>query len=96
MVGGIVLLLILALDSEPGPNKYGPYPKKEVRVADEKAAAVADALAATATVDDYQEWLKYLALPNRPPRKPGVSVQDEYKQWLLARARAKVAPNPKR
>jgi hypothetical protein len=68
---------------------------KKVPVSKEKAEAVAAAIAATATVDDYQEWLKYLAQPSRPPRKPGMSVQDEYKQWLLARARAKVAP-PKR
>jgi hypothetical protein len=60
----------------------------------QKAAAVANAVAAAATVDDYEEWLKYLAKPNRPPRKPGLSVQDEYKQWLVARARAKVAPRP--
>lgn len=60
-----------------------------------KAAAVASAVAASATIDDYQEWLKYLALPNRPTRKPGLSVQDEYKQWLIARARAKAAPPPK-
>jgi len=61
----------------------------------QKAAAVANAVAAAATIDDYQEWLKYLAQPNRPPRKPGMSVQDEYKQWLLARARSRVASHPK-
>ncbi len=60
-----------------------------------KAAAVANAVAAAATVDDYEEWLKYLALPNRPPRKPGLSVQDEYKQWLVSRARSRIAPGPK-
>lgn len=61
----------------------------------QKAAAVAAAVAATATVDDYEEWLHYLAQPNRPPRKPGVSVQDEYKQWLLARAKSRIVANPK-
>ena len=61
----------------------------------EKAAAVASAVAASVTIDDYEEWLKYLARPNRPPRKPGLSVQDEYKQWLMARARAKAAPPPR-
>lgn len=87
IVGSIILLVFQVQDSEPRTNIYGPSPKKEVRIADEKAA-----VATTATVDDYEEWLKYLAQPNRPPRKPGMSVQDEYKQWLLARARAKVAP----
>jgi hypothetical protein len=61
----------------------------------QKAAAVENAVAAAATVDDYEEWLKYLAQPNRPPRKPGLSVQDEYKQWLVARARSRMAPHPK-
>jgi hypothetical protein len=70
-------------------NKPAPISKQK---AAEKAATVANAVAATVTVDDYEEWLKYLAQPGRPPRKPGMSVQDEYKQWLLARARAKVAP----
>jgi hypothetical protein len=75
-----------------GSKKKGkaiPVSKQE---AAQKAAAVANAVAAAATIDDYEEWLKYLAQPNRPPRKPGLTVQDEYKQWLLARARAKVAP----
>lgn len=73
-------------------NKRVPPSKAE---AAKKAAAVANAVAAAATVDDYQEWLKYLAQPNRPPRKPGTSVQDEYKQWLLARAKSRIAPRPR-
>jgi uncharacterized membrane protein YhaH (DUF805 family) len=27
LVGGIILIVFLATDSEPGPNKYGPSPK---------------------------------------------------------------------
>jgi uncharacterized membrane protein YhaH (DUF805 family) len=92
IVGGIILLVFLVQDSEPKSNLWGPSPKKELKIVDEKAALVAAAVAATATVDDYEQWLKYLAQPNRPPRKPGMSVQDEYNQWLLARARARVAP----
>ena len=64
--------------------------------AEKKAATVANAVAAAATVDDYEEWLRYLAQPNRPPRKPGLSVQDEYKQWLVARARARALAESKR
>jgi hypothetical protein len=78
--------------TKKGNAKGAQVPKGE---AERKAAAVANAVAAAATVDDYQEWLKYLAQPNRPPRKPGTSVQDEYKQWLVARAKAKVAPPPR-
>ena len=75
-------------------NKDKTLPASKGEVA-QKAAAVANAVAAAATVDDYEEWLRYLAQPNRPPRKPGVSVQDEYKQWLLARARSRAATRPK-
>lgn len=78
--------------------------KKEIRLVSEKAAAaaasraaaVAAAVSAAATVDDYQDWLRYLAQPDRPPRKPGTSVEDEYKQWLLERAKSRIAPHPKR
>ncbi len=75
-------------------NTTKPVPVSKGEAA-EKAAAVASAAAASATIDDYQEWLKYLAQPNRPPRKPGTSVQDEYKQWIVARAKARLAPTPK-
>lgn len=76
---------------EQGWLFHGGKTKAQVKVADKKADTVAAAIAASATVDDYEEWLHYLAQPNRPPRKPGTSVQDEYKQWLLARARSRVA-----
>jgi len=73
--------------------------KRDVEVLSEKAAAAAaraaNAVTAAVTVDDYQEWLRYLAQPDRPPRKPGISVEDEYKQWLLARARGRLAAHPK-
>ena len=75
--------------STANKKKAVPVSKQE---AQKKADAIASAVSAAATIDDYQDWLKYLAQPNRPPRKPGMSVQDEYKQWLLARARARVAP----
>ncbi|MGA3370499.1 MAG: hypothetical protein ABSC48_01935 [Terracidiphilus sp.] len=40
-----------------------------------------------ATADDQEAWLQYLAQPNRPRRKPGATVQDEYEQWLSARVK---------
>ena len=74
--------------------------KNEVAVSSEKAGAAAvtraAAVSAAATVDDYQYWLRYLAQPNRPPRVPGMSVQDEYKQWILVRAKNRLAAHPKR
>lgn len=81
IVGSIILLVSQVQDSEPRTNIYGPSPKKEVRIADEKAAVVAAAV----TVDDYEEWLRYLAQPNRATRKPGLTVKDEYEQWLVER-----------
>ena len=33
MVGTLIYLFILFLDSEPGDNKYGPYPKQEIDTA---------------------------------------------------------------
>jgi len=73
-------------------QKHRKEKKKAVPVSKEKIEAAEAAVAATVTVDEYQEWLKYLATPNRPPRKPGQTVQDEYKQWILARARSRVVP----
>jgi hypothetical protein len=68
--------------------------KKQIEISAEKAAAdaarAATAVAAAATVDDYQDWLRYLSKPDRPPRKPGMTVEEEYKQWLLARARGRL------
>jgi len=69
---------------------------KEVQALSEKAACIASAVAASASIDDYQEWLRYLARPDRPPRKPGMTVEEEYKQWLLARSKSRFATHPKR
>jgi hypothetical protein len=46
---------------------------------------------ADATVEDNEAWLLYLAQPNRPRRKPGTSVGQEYEQWLLDRAKKRAA-----
>ncbi len=69
---------------------------KEVEVSSENAARIAAAVAAAATIDDYQEWLRYLARPDRPPRRPGMTVEEEYKQWLVARAKNRLAAHPRR
>jgi len=69
---------------------------KEVQASSEKAARIAAAVAASASIDDYQEWLRYLARPDRPPRMPGMTVQEEYKQWLLARSKSRFATPTKR
>jgi hypothetical protein len=38
---------------------------------------------------DENEWIEYLRQAIRVYRKPGVSLQDEYHQWLAARVRAR-------
>ncbi|MGA2350081.1 MAG: DUF805 domain-containing protein [Terracidiphilus sp.] len=32
IIGGIILLVFTVLDSEPGPNRYGPNPKLDGRI----------------------------------------------------------------
>lgn len=39
--------------------------------------------------DDHNAWVRYLTQPRRAFRKPGKSVQDEFNQWLVARAQLK-------
>jgi hypothetical protein len=68
--------------------------KIKEKAASEKAARAAVAVAVS--LDDYQEWLRYLAMPNRPPRMPGMTVEEEYRQWLLARAKSRIAAHPNR
>jgi hypothetical protein len=53
--------------------------------ADTKAAA-ARAIA-RATADDHEAWIHYLSHRDPKSRKPGMSVKEEYEQWMLARAK---------
>ena len=43
------------------------------------------------TFDDHDAWLRYLGQTNRPFRKPGLSVGDEFKLWHEARAQRRAA-----
>lgn len=51
-----------------------------------------EAVLETATGEDYEAWLRYLSQRKANSRKAGTSVKDEYEQWLLARAKNRVAP----
>jgi len=42
---------------------------------------------AEATADDQEAWLNHLATRNPLSRKPGISIKDEYEEWLAARAK---------
>jgi hypothetical protein len=47
-----------------------------------------------ATNEDQDAWLLYLSQPNRPRKKAGFSVKEEYEQWLVARVSARHAAQP--
>jgi hypothetical protein len=38
---------------------------------------------------DEKEWLRYLSQALRTYRKPGVSLREEHKMWLAARAQSR-------
>ena len=44
---------------------------------------------ASYAASDEMEWLRYLSRPIRTYRKPGVTLRDEHKQWLAARAESR-------
>jgi hypothetical protein len=85
---GLLSLLVPALApfeakwlfGEDGPQKAKAN-KEQIVVAPE------------ATVDDHEAFRLHLKEPHRPFRKPGMTVDDEFKAWLLDRAkkRAEVA-----
>jgi hypothetical protein len=54
-------------------------------------SAEAASVIASATADDYDAWLQYLAQRDPLTRKPGVSIQNEYEQWMVARAKSRSA-----
>jgi hypothetical protein len=48
----------------------------------------------SATAEDYKEWLSYLATRKPSSIKRGLTLDQEYGQWLAARAPRKIAPGP--
>jgi hypothetical protein len=50
---------------------------------------VAAAPAGEYTADEHTAWIQYLRNPRRAFRKPGVSVEEEFKLWQAARAQYK-------
>ncbi len=38
------------------------------------------------SADEHTAWIRYLSQPRRGFRKPGLSVEEEFKQWRAARA----------
>jgi hypothetical protein len=46
---------------------------------------------AEATAEDQEAWLNHLATRSPLSRKPGISIKDEYVEWLTARAKKRSA-----
>ena len=61
--------------------------EKEVPVTAKSAAIAADkqAAAAAATREDYEAWLSYVAKRNPSSVKLGMTLKDEYEEWMVAR-----------
>lgn len=70
------------------PAKLTEEKEKEIPNSAEEKAAVSRAIAA-ATGDDYEAWSHYLAHRDPRLRKPGISVKEEYEQWMLARVKSR-------
>lgn len=65
-------------------------PKDRVpTVKEAEKSKIAESTIQTATADDHQEWLNYLA--KRDPRKVkrGLTIKDEYALWLDNRAKSR-------
>jgi hypothetical protein len=45
----------------------------------------------SATAQDHEDWLRERARGNPTHRRPGVSVREEYEQWLKVRFKARAA-----
>ncbi len=61
--------------------------KKEVPVTAKSLAIAADkqAAASAATTEDYQAWLSYVAKRNPSKVKRGMTLKDEYEEWMVTR-----------
>jgi hypothetical protein len=70
--------------------------KKKVPVTAAVNAIPVDVAIEEATAEDHEAWIRHLAQPNRATRKPGLSVKEEYEQWLVARIGSRhAAPSSK-
>ena len=67
--------------------------KKEAPV-DPVVAAAAHKVAAaraiaTATGEDNEAWIHYLSHRNPKLRKPGMTIKEEYEQWMVERVKSR-------
>ena len=84
--------------AQAGPQQTNPPVGSSLNVTTTGVAAklpVEGIHAATTDIASYlasdeSEWIKYLGHALRVYRKPGVTLTEEYHQWLAARARSRV------
>jgi hypothetical protein len=82
---GVVMLAIFERDWLFRGNTQKKVIKKKVPATAAVNAIPVHVAIAEATAEDNEAWIRHLAQPNRATRKPGVTVKDEYEQWLVAR-----------
>jgi hypothetical protein len=70
------------------PAKLAEEKKKEIPVAAVEKVDASKVLA-TATGADYEAWSQYLAHRDPRLRKPGMSIKEEYEQWMVARVKSR-------
>jgi hypothetical protein len=58
-------------------------------VAEMKPASIQAMDTESYLASDEKEWLRYLSQALRTYRKPGVSLSDEHRMWLAARAQSR-------
>ena len=66
-----------------------PEPVKAAAAAEVQPAQVS--IIASATGQDHEDWLRYLASRNPTHRRAGLSMSQEYEQWLQARMKNRSA-----
>lgn len=84
---------------ESAEKKEPAKPAKPAKTAAAVHLVSVDTALSEATLEDHDAWLRHLSQPNRPLKRAGLSVKEEYQQWLVARvsarqAAASVSPQP--
>jgi hypothetical protein len=69
-------------------------PAKRARTATAIKLVSVETALTEANLEDNDAWLRHLSQPNRPLKRAGLSVKEEYEQWLVARVSVRQATAP--
>jgi hypothetical protein len=69
-------------------------PAKVTKAATSIQLVSVDTALTEATLEDHDAWIRHLSQPNRPLKRAGFAVKDEYEQWLVARVSMRLAAPP--